>query len=159
MDRFEIWFGAIFLGLGLAALVVFGMLSVVLTRSVRLRPYRWSFLGAPLGIGLIFSAVGGGYLGYGILEQQTENRLRATGIVAQATVTEVEQTYTRINGRYQWRARYEYQDNAGRTHHGSSALLSPGQAQTWRPGDRASIRYDPANPATSIWLGREDDAG
>jgi hypothetical protein len=159
MERFEIWFGGIFLVLGLLALLAFAGLYLAFARIARVRPYRWAFLGAPLIIGVVFTLIGVGFAGYGILEQQTEERLRATGTVARATVTDVERTYTRINGRYQWRARYQYQDQAGRTYQGSSTLLSPGQAQTWKPGDEAFIRYDPAAPATSIWLGREDPAG
>ena len=158
MEHFEIWFGGLFLGLGLMALLIFAALYVGLARIARIRPYRWAFLGAPLGIGVIFSVMGGGIAGYGVWEYQTEQRLRAEGTVARATVTEVERTWTRINGRYQWRARYEYQDHEGRTHQGSSTLLSPGQAQTWKAGDEAFIRYDPASPSTSIWLGHEDPA-
>ena len=159
MERFEIWFGGLFLGMGLLALLIFAALYVALGRSARARPLRWAFLGAPLGIGVIFSVVGAGIAGYGVWEYRTEQRLRAEGTVARATVTEVERTSTRINGRYQWRARYEYRDHEGRTHRGTSTLLSPGQAQTWKPGDQAVIRYDPAAPAKSIWLGREDGAG
>ena len=159
MERFEIWFGGIFLALGLLALLIFGVLYAVLRRIDRVRPYRWAFLGAPLVIGVIFTLIGAGFSGYGLMELQTEQRLRATGTVARAIVTEVERTSTRINGRSQWRARYEYRDQAGRTYQGSSSLLSPGQAQMWQPGDEAFIRYDPSAPATSIWLGREDLAG
>jgi hypothetical protein len=156
MERFEIWFGGLFIALGLVALLIAGVLYLALGRSARLRPNRWAFLGAPLGIGIIFTLIGAGVAGYGLWELQTKHRLLATGTAARATVTEVEETYTRINGRYQWRARYQYQDQAGRTHHGSSTLMSPTEAQTWRPGDQAFIRYDPADPATSIWLGRDD---
>ena len=158
LERFEISFGGLVLGMSLIALLVAGFLSRALARTDRMQPYRRAFLGVPLIIGVICTLIGAGIAGYGVWELQAEQRLRATGTVAQATVTEVERTTTRINGRSQWRARYEYQDQAGRTHHGSSTLLSPGQAQTWRPGDQALIRYDPAAPDTSIWLGREDPA-
>jgi hypothetical protein len=156
MERFEIWFGGIFIALGLVALLIAGVLYLALVRSARTRPHRWAFLATPLAIGVSFTILGAGIAGYGLWELQTERRLLATGTPARATITEVEETYTRINGRYQWRARYQYQDQDGRTHQGSSTLLSPSEAQTWRPGDQAFIRYDPADPATSIWLGRDD---
>ena len=156
MERFEIWFGGIFLTMGLIALIIAGVLYVALGRGTRTRRVRWAFVSTPLIIGVAFSLIGAGFTGYGLWELQTERRLLATGTPARATVTEVEETYTRINGRYQWRARYQYQDQDGRTHQGSSTLLSPSEAQTWRPGDQAYIRYDPADPATSIWLGRDD---
>jgi hypothetical protein len=156
MDRFEVWFGALFLGMGMIALIIFGVLYLALVRIARARPYRWAFLGAPLGIGIIFSTIGAGFGGYGLWQEQQEQRLLASGTPARATVIAVEQTYTRINGRYQWRARYQYQDQAGGTHQGTSSLMEPALAQTWRPGDQVFIRYDPANPAISMWLGRED---
>jgi hypothetical protein len=159
MDRFEVWFGAIFLGIGLLALFVSGTLSLALVRTPRARPNRWAILAAPLAIGIIFSAVGAGFAGYGLWQEQLEQRLLATGTPARATVVAVEQSYTRINGRYQWRVRYQYQDQAGGTHQGTSGLMDPALAQTWRPGEQAFVRYDPADPATSIWLGREDRAG
>ena len=156
MDRFEVWFGGLFLGLGLLALLVAGLLYVALAPNVRTRSKLWAVLGAPIGIGIVFSLVGAGIAGYGLTELQKEERLRATGTLTHATVTELERTSTRVNGRSQWRAHYEYRDQAGRTHQGASSLLSPGQVQMWSPGDQALIRYDPADPTTSIWLGREE---
>ncbi len=159
MDRFEVWFGALFLGLGVIALVIAGALFLASARNPRMRIMRWAFLGAPLIIGVIFSLVGAGFLGYGLWELQTEQHLLATGTSVRGTVLQPEQTFTRVNGRYLWRVRYQYVDQAGRTHEGSSSLMSSAEAQVWRPGDQAFVRYDPARPATSIWLGREDRAG
>src|SRR5262245_39378615 len=152
MDRFEVWFGAIFLGIGLLALFVSGTLYLALVRSPRARRQRWAILSAPLAIGIIFSAVGAGFTGYALWQEQIGQRLLATGASARATIAAVEQSYTRIHGRYQWRVRYQYQDQAGGTHQGTSGLMDPALAQTWRPGDQAFIRYDPADPTTSIWL-------
>ena len=113
---------------------------------------------APLVIGVIFSVLGAGIAGYGLWQLEVERHVLANGATVRATVTEVGQTYTRVNGRYLWRVHYEYVDGAGRTHRGTSGLMDRQEAQGWRPGDQAFIRYDPAQPATSVWLGREDRA-
>lgn len=157
-QRFEVWFGCIFLGLGLLALLIAGVLYAVLARSARFWPLRWAFLGAPLGIGMIFSVMGASFAGYGLWQFDIERRILANGATVRATVTELEQTYTRVNGRYLWRVRYEYADGAGQIHWGASGLLDSREAQTWRPGDQVFVRYDPAQPSMSVWLGREDRA-
>jgi hypothetical protein len=156
MERFEIWFGSLFLALGLIALAIAAILYVTLSRNPRTRMIRWAFLGAPLIIGVVFVLIGAGFGGYGLWELQVERHLMANGTTTRATVTAAEQTYTRVNGRYLWRVHYQYQDQSGRTHAGSSGLLDRAEAQNWRPGEQAFIRYDPAQPSTSIWLGRED---
>jgi hypothetical protein len=156
MDRFEVWFGALFLALGLIALGIALLLYVVVGRKPQMRIMRWAFLAAPLIIGVVFSLIGGGFLGYGLWELQTEQHVLTNGTSTRATVLQPEQTFTRLNGRYLWRVRYRYVDQAGRTHEGTSNLMSIAEATAWRPGDQAFIRYDPARPSSSIWLGRED---
>jgi hypothetical protein len=37
-----------------------------------------------------------------------------------------------------------------------SGYLSPEDARTFRVGERVLVRYDPASPASSLWLGREE---
>lgn len=156
-QRFEVWFGCIFLGIGLVALFLAGTLYAGLSRSPQHWPKRWAFLGAPIGIGIIFSVMGGGFAGYGLWQFSIDQHILASGTTTRATVTEVEQTYTRVNGRYLWRVRYQY-TAGGATHGGASGLLDIREAQTWRPGDQAFVRYDPAQPSMSVWLGREQRA-
>jgi hypothetical protein len=159
MERFEVWFGALFLVLGLIALGIAGVLYLAFGRDPRMRLMRWAFLAAPLGIGVIFSLIGAGFMGYGLWEVQTERHILANGTSVRATVLQPEQTYTRVNGRYLWRVRYQYVDQTGRAHEGSSGLMSNAEALTWRPGDQAFVRYDPARPSSSVWLGHEDRVG
>jgi hypothetical protein len=154
VDRFEVWFGAIFLVLGLVGLLISWALLFLPRPGSFLRQNRWAFLGAPLIIGVIFSAIGGGFMGYGLWQERVEQRLLEHGATTRATVLGAEPTSTRVNGRYLWRVNYQYQDQAGQTHHGTSGLLSQEEALSWRPGALAVIRYDPDRPSTSIWLGR-----
>jgi hypothetical protein len=155
-QRFEVWFGCLFLGLGVLALLISGVVYAAVARSARYWPMRWAFLGAPIGIGLIFSLLGAGTAGFGLWQADTERRILATGTTVRASVTEVGQTYTRVNGRYLWRVHYQYADGSGMSHRGASGLLDSREAQTWRPGDQVFVRYDPAQPSMSVWIGHED---
>lgn len=155
-QHFDVWFGSLFLGLGLLALLIAGGLYVMVSRNPRYWPVRWAFLGAPLGIGVIFSLVGGSFAGYGLWQANIEQRILNNGVSVRATVTGTEQTYTRVNGRYLWRVQYQYLDASGATHRGTSPRMDPRDAQSWRPGDQVYVRYDRTQPGSSVWLGRED---
>jgi hypothetical protein len=154
-QRFEVWFGIIFLGIGLLALLIASVLCFAAARSPRYWPLRWAFLSAPLGIGVIFSVMGGGTAAYGLWQFDIEQRILVSGTLTRATVTGIEQTYTRVNGRYLWRVRYQYTDAGGQPHVGASGRLSADEARTWQPGEPVFVRYDPAEPGMSVWLGRE----
>lgn len=155
-DRFAIWFGAIFAVVGIVSLIVTAGLYLAVRRSERFWPFRWAVLAAPLIIGVVFTAIGLGFCGYGIMQYQTEQRLLETGTLARATVVNVEETYTRVNGRYLWRVNYQYQTHAGATYTGSSNLMSREDALSWRPGEQGFVRYDPQQPSSSVWLGRTE---
>ena len=162
--HFDIWFGGIFFLLGTASLGTALVLLAFWRRggSVRQpasagRPPAWA-LAAPLIVGVVFSLVGGGFLGYGIQQYRTEQRLLTEGVVMRATVVTVEPTSTRVNGEYLWRVRYEYRDWSGQPHEGVSGYLDRREAHTYLVGDPALVRYDPQAPDTSIWLGRSDRA-
>ena len=55
-----------------------------------------------------------------------------------------------------WHIRYVYDHLFGGTHAGVSSHLSPDDAQSFRLGGKAFVRYDPEQPSSSIWLGREE---
>jgi len=159
--HFDIWFGGIFFLIGTAALGVAVALFVFWPRIRADRPgrrNRWTVMAAPLICGLVFTLVGGGFMGYGIQQYQVEQRLLASGVTEWATVVDIERTGTRVNGQYLWQIRYEYRDPFGRIHEGSSGYLDRREAQSYRIGETVYVRYDPAAPATSIWLGRQDRA-
>jgi len=80
-------------------------------------------------------------------------RLERSGVNAEATVIEVGPTGTMINRVQQWQLRYTFRDGAGREQTGQSDLLPPGEAASWRPGDRGVIRYDRNRPSESFWEG------
>lgn len=150
--HFDIWFGGIFFMIGTAALGGALGVWVLWLRRQRSGPPLW-LAGVPLLVGLIFTGVGVGFGAHGIQQQQLETRLLASGVATSASVVALEQTGTRVNGRYLWRVRYEYAVPSGGRHQGVSGYLYRDDAQRYRPGDRVAIRYDPSDPATSIWVG------
>lgn len=158
VKHFDIWFGAIFGTIGVVALIV----GVGLGVFFRWRPPRQRttllFLILPFGLGLAFATVGGVFASQGLAAQRLEERLRASGVTTQARVVAVERTFTRLNGRYLWKIRYEYSDPTGRVHEGESGYLERVDAESYRVGEQAFARYDPQQPSASIWLVREGRA-
>ena len=159
VKRFDVWFGGIFLAIGVGALVMAQILFLALGDEPAMGNRIWAFLLSPLTIGTIFSAFGAVYLRRGLRQVRKEERLVRHGTTAEATVTAVEQTRTRVNRRRLWRVRFVFDDLYGTTHQGKSGYLSIEEAQSFRVGERAFVRYDPERPAESVWIGREELTG
>jgi len=110
---------------------------------------------------IVFGAVGGivGSLGAFIVfnavkTKKREKDLARTGMAAEATITNVEPSYLRINGVSQMKLHYEFQDAHGKTRKGS-CTMSPEEAGDWPPGCEGHVRYDPRRPTVSVWIGKE----
>jgi hypothetical protein len=159
LRRFKIWFGAIFLTIGIVALLVGSIVFVVLRVSLDLGDLVWAFVGAPFALGVAFTALGGTFVWLGLQQLRREQRLLQFGTTTEATIVEIEMTATRVNRRRLWHIRYTYEDMYGVAHAGESGYLSAEDAQSYRVGGTAFVRYDPSSPSTSIWLGREELPG
>jgi hypothetical protein len=159
VKRFEVWFGGIFLAIGLGAPLVATVLFLVLGDDPGMGSRIWAFLLSPLTIGTIFTALGATYLRRGLRQARKEERLLLHGTTTEATVTSIEETNTRVNRRPLWRVSYVYDDLHGTPQEGQSGYLSGEDAQSYRIGEQVFVRYDPAEPSASIWLGREDRSG
>lgn len=158
VKHFDIWFGVLFAAIGVVALVVGAGLGVYfLRRPPRQRTTLLSLI-LPFSLGLAFATVGGFFASKGLAAQQLEERLQATGVTTQERIVEIERTFTWLNGRYLWQIRYEYRDSTGRVHEGVSGYLERLDAESYRVGEQAYMRYDPQQPSASIWLGREGRA-
>jgi hypothetical protein len=158
VKHFDLVFGAIFGSIGMVALVAGAVMCAVFVRRPPKERTTWLFVCLPLGIGILFTGIGGFWGGGAWNQIQLEERLRASGVTVRATVVEVERTGSRLNGRHLWRVRYEYQDPTGAFHEGVSGYLERIEAQRFSIGERVYVRYDPARPSASVWLGREDVA-
>lgn len=158
MRRFNVWFGGIFLSIGVVALVVGTVVWLALTALTDIGQLVWAFVGAPLAVGVVFSLLGGTIMMRGLRQARTEDRLRQFGTTVEATVTAVEPTNTRLNSRKLWHVRYTYQDLTGVSHERTSGFLAAEDARRFREGETALVRYDPEQPSASIWAGRDEDA-
>ena len=156
VKRFEVWFGGIFLAIGTAALALAAILFVILSADPEMGNQVWAFLLSPLTVGTIFVALGGFSLVRGLRQVRKEERLLRHGTTAEATITAIEQTSTRVNRRRLWRIRFVFDDLHGAPQAGESGYLAVDEAQSYRVGEHAFVRYDPERPADSIWLGREE---
>lgn len=154
--RFWIWFGGIFLAVGVACLVAGLMLALVLYFVVGTGEAAGPVFVVPFILGMVFSAVGGSFMLVGLRRLRTDRRLREFGTTTEATIVAIERTGVRVNQRYLWRARYTYDDLNGVARYGDSGYLSADDAHRYTIGEQVFVRYDPADPATSSWLGRED---
>ena len=158
VKHFDLMFGAIFAGIGIIGLIAGAVACAVFIRRPPKQRVTWLFVCLPLGMGTLFTLIGGYWGGGGLDRLQLEERLLASGVTIRATVVEVERTGSRLNNRHLWRVRYEYQEPNGRFHEGVSGYMERIDAQRYQVVERVYVRYDPAQPSASIWLGREDVA-
>lgn len=107
-----------------------------------------------IGIGSIFTLIGGGlaYTDLGSILQALW--LSKNGLLTQATVLRAEPTNTTINRVPQWCVTYCYRDGLNREHDGVSHLMSPEEGSSWQKGDTGAVRYDEHTPLISVWLGK-----
>lgn len=109
---------------------------------------------------LIFSGVGaviaplGGFVVFNAVRRRTrEKELARTGVMAEATITDIGPSSLRINGLPQMKLCYRFQDAQGKTREGSCPV-SPEEAGNWLPGQSGHVRYNQRNPRLNIWIGR-----
>ncbi|MGQ0609406.1 MAG: hypothetical protein ACT4OQ_13230 [Chloroflexota bacterium] len=106
-----------------------------------------------VGIGLLVLGVGLAICTWQLRRLRLTHRLWREGVAIEGTVVRVEPANVTFNNRPLFRLRYEYGDQAGTRHDGTSGLLSWEDVEGWQPGDRGSIRYDPRRPEQSAWIG------
>ncbi len=157
--HFNIWFGGIFLAVGAVCLLIGAVLAVVLLYVLGLPDAAWAAVIAPSAVGISFAVLGGAFMAVGLRRRRMEQRLRVSGTTTQATVASIEQTGVRVNRRRLWRVRYTYDDLSGVAQRGDSGYLSNEEAHSYAIGDQVFVRYDPADPTVSAWLGRDESPG
>jgi hypothetical protein len=122
----------------------------------RMASDEWFIALLILGVGLLASIIGLLVALPGLRGFRRDRRLWRSGVPAVATVTGVEQSNVRFNGRYMWHVLYRY-DAAGTTHQGKSNFLSEGEAHVFGVGAPVAIRYDATRPSDSIWIGGAEE--
>lgn len=107
-------------------------------------------------VGVLMSIAGGTIITLSLRKTRTRRRLLTAGVRAPATVAEVTPMNLRVNGRTQWRMKYDYQDYQNRPHR-QSMYLNADEAMRWKAGDTGDVLFDPDRPQSAIWLGRPDE--
>lgn len=106
-----------------------------------------------VGIGLLVLGVGLAICTWQLRRLRLTHQLWRDGVAIEGTVVRVEPANVTFNNRPLFRLRYEYGDQAGARHDGTSGLLAWEDVEGWQPGDRGAIRYDPRRPELSAWIG------
>ncbi len=104
-------------------------------------------------LGGILTVLGGMVVLRTVSARRREAHLAEEGVVTRATVTDVHTARIRVHGTWQWRIRYRYEDGQGNAHQGV-ATVTPEEAEGWQPGQTGAVRFDPARPRRSVWLGK-----
>jgi hypothetical protein len=108
------------------------------------------------GVGVLLSTAGGTIITVSLRKARTRRRLLTAGVRTSATVAAVTPMNLRVNGRTQWRIKYDYQDYQNRPHR-RSMYLNADEAKRWKAGDTGAVLFDPDRPQSAIWLGRSDE--
>lgn len=114
----------------------------------------WLLPGVFTLLGLVFAGAGGVIFARAVRGILRELRLREEGAMAEATVVDVGPANVSFNDVPQWRIVYRYTDHRGRVHDAESNVMPPEEAQAWKPGDKATARFDTRAPSRSIWVGK-----
>lgn len=107
-----------------------------------------------MGVGGIFTLIGGGLAFTDLRSIIRTIRVARHGLITQGTVLRAEPTRTTINKVPQWCIHYRYRDNLGSEQDGASHLMPPEEGRIWKEGDTGTVRFDEKSPSISIWMGQ-----
>jgi hypothetical protein len=107
-----------------------------------------------MGVGGIFTLIGGGLAFTDVRSILRVIRVSRHGFLTKGTVVRAEPTSTTINRVPQWRVYYRYRDNLGSEQEGASQLMPPEEGRLWIEGDTGTVRYDEKSPSISVWMGK-----
>lgn len=90
----------------------------------------------------------------------SRNRLKfilQNGSLTDGTVTSVAAGSIAINGIKQWQISYTYRGLQGGEYTGKTKHMAPDLAQQWKSGEKGRVRFDPAKPQISVWVGKDQN--
>ena len=108
------------------------------------------------GLGAVFAPVGFGALLLAFAQRRRVERLLREGVPLVAEVVGTKAQGSRHKDGVPWRVRYRYVAPDGATYEGESFDGPGDDARRWQRGERAAIRVDPGDYASSIWVGAID---
>jgi hypothetical protein len=130
------------------AACVFGLLGVIfsLVGAGLTIGIITAFIGIPfLLLGLAFIGIGGGILTWRYQEMQKMVNVIRIGEATNGIITEIQENYSvKVNGRYPWVIRYQFQVN-GQNYKGKVSTLNP-VGKGLQAGETVCILYSPTDP-------------
>jgi len=108
-------------------------------------------------VGLALTVAGAAISRRALQRVRLEQYLRREGLTAEGQVTSLQESSMRYNKRYQWQIHYRYTDRMGAEHRGRSGYLEPEETVAWPVGTKGVVRFDPRDPARSIWVGTPEE--
>jgi len=146
--RFWFLFGGLWLLVGTAFLVTsLGVMLFAPPSEINQSPSPWLFL----GVGAVAAAAGGAIIYLARTASARDRRLMETGIKATATVTDIRQSFIKINRQQRYHVVYRYESGNGQVFTGESRAVSAASVAQYRPGDRVAIKVDPQRPEESLF--------
>src|SRR5687768_13658487 len=89
VKHFDLLFGGVFAAIGTIVMIVGAAFCVFFTRKPPRERVTWLFVWLPLGMGVLFTSIGGIWAGSALNQMHLEDRLRASGVTIRATVVDV----------------------------------------------------------------------
>jgi hypothetical protein len=105
-------------------------------------------------VGLVFGGTGTFLAVRSLTGIWGELRLGREGLTAQAEVIDVVPRRFTVNGVQQATIRYRYHDHVGRRHEGKTPMMPVEEAEMWKKGDTAIVRFHRSRPKVSTWVGK-----
>ena len=112
--------------------------------------------GLVLIVGLAFLVVGARFFWAAYARARLRERLLAHGVSATGTIVKPDAQWATLSRRLHVRMSYTYRDQSGHDWSGLSDWLTEAATRHWKAGATGHVRYDPAKPSVSVWLGAED---
>lgn len=113
--------------------------------------YSTVWVVVPLGV--VFTCIGVVCLSIAIRRTMSDARLQRHGVLTEATVIDVVRADVKIDGVWQARVRYHFNDESGQRQESRGPLMPEPDAAQWSAGRRVYVKYDRARPSKSLWVG------
>jgi hypothetical protein len=107
-----------------------------------------------VSIAVLFLCIGGAFFLFARQRAAAQMGLVMSGRPGQGVVTAIREVYIGRKSSWFQVLEYSYESSPGQVHKGRSELLTTSEGRDWNIGARGAIKFDAANPARSVWIGK-----
>lgn len=104
-------------------------------------------------IGVAFLGIGGALCLFAWHRAHGAMAILNSGLPAEAVITAIHYVSSSSDSELFRQVEYRYESSRGQMHKGKSGWLTPEETRGWNVGTRGTIKFNPANPAQSVWIG------